>query len=337
MAQTTILHLSDIHIRDKGDESFDFRVVFDPLINRIKEDRENKKLNVELVCLTGDIAFQGKKEEYDIAAGHLTRLMNELDLPLDHLFIVPGNHDVNRKLYRPSDLPSYKSMRVLNEELENTKYRADLFKGLQAYYEFINDHFPHLTALNDNLIPFARTYETKSGHVLGLVGLNSAWMCRKSPDKGDVAIGEYQLKKAKEHLETFGTTNLNIACFHHPVSWLWNKDQDLSRTYLDRFVILSGHLHDAGGGFQYDTNGQIFSASAGGAYLGSDSEYPMGYHYLTIDWDKQKLRFDFITFDEDRRIWVLDGRRGKDGVAEIPCLFVEGEKSAPGRGWIKIL
>lgn len=114
MSQTAILHFSDIHIRYDDDESFDFGVVFDPLINRIKEDRENKKINVELVFLTGDIAFQGKKEEYDIAAEHLNRLMTELDLPEERLFIVPGNHDVNRKLYRPSDRPSYKFMRDLN-------------------------------------------------------------------------------------------------------------------------------------------------------------------------------------------------------------------------------
>ena len=127
MSQTAILHLSDIHIRYKADESFDLGVVFDPLIERIKEDRKSKKIDVELVFLTGDIAFQGIKEEYDIAAEYLTRLMQEIDLPAERLFIVPGNHDVNRKLYRPSDFPSYQSMRDLNKELENTDFRSDLW------------------------------------------------------------------------------------------------------------------------------------------------------------------------------------------------------------------
>lgn len=327
MSQTAILHLSDIHIRCEGDESFDFAVVLDPLIDRIKDDREKKKINVELVFLTGDIAFQGKKEEYDIAAGYLTRLMKEIDLPKERLFIVPGNHDVNRQLYRPSDLPSYKSMRDLNNELGNTGYRSELFKGQQEYFDFINSHFPHLTTLNENLIPFVQTCETKSGHVLGLLGLNSAWMCRRSPDQGEVAIGEYQLKKAKAHLKPLGNTNLNLACFHHPVSWLWKDDQDIARHHLDQFVLLTGHLHDASGGFQNDTEGQIFLASAGGAYLGSDSNYPMGYHYLTIDWDKQLLRLDFRTFDKRKHIWILDSSRGKDGVADIPCSFVDRANS----------
>jgi len=127
VSQTAILHLSDIHICCEGDESFDFGVVFDPLIERIKEDRKSKKIDVELVFLTGDIAFQGIKEEYDIAAEYLTRLMQEIDLPAERLFIVPGNHDVNRKLYRPSDFPSYQSMRDLNKELENTDFRSDLW------------------------------------------------------------------------------------------------------------------------------------------------------------------------------------------------------------------
>ena len=324
MSQTAILHLSDIHICCQGDESFDFGVVFDPLIDRIKDDREKRRIDVEFVFLTGDIAFQGIEEEYDIAAKYLNRLMEELDLPTEHLFIVPGNHDVNRKLYRPSDFPSYQSMRDLNKELENTDFRSDLFKGQQAYFDFIDSLFPHLTALNENLIPFAQTYETKSGHVLGLLGLNSAWMCRRSPDKGEVAIGEYQIKKAMAHLKTLGSTNLNLACFHHPVSWLWKEDQDIARSHLDQFVLLTGHLHDASGGFQNDTEGQIFLASAGGAYLGSDSKYPMGYHYLTIDWDKQLLRFDFRTFSKKHK-WILDSDRGQDGVAEISCSFVDSE------------
>ncbi|MDX2439336.1 MAG: hypothetical protein QNK40_02175, partial [Desulfobacterales bacterium] len=80
-------------------------------------------------------------------------------------------------------------------------------------------------------------------------------------------------KKAKEHLKNQGDTNLNLAGFHHPVSWLWKEDQDIARTYLNKFVLLTGHLHDASGGFQNDTEGQILLASAGGAYLGSDSNY----------------------------------------------------------------
>ena len=71
--------------------------------------------------------LEGIKEEYDIAAEYLTRLMQEIDLPAERLFIVPGNHDVNRKLYRPSDFPSYQSMRDLNKELENTDFRSDLW------------------------------------------------------------------------------------------------------------------------------------------------------------------------------------------------------------------
>lgn len=88
---------------------------------------------------------------------------------------------------------------------------------------------------------------------------------------------------------------------------------------------MTGHLHDASGGFQNDTEGQIFFVSAGGAYLGSDSKYPMGYHYLTIDWGKQTLRLDFRTFFEKKRKWILDAIQGKDGVAEISCSFIDWE------------
>ncbi|MBE9522551.1 MAG: hypothetical protein IME95_05105, partial [Proteobacteria bacterium] len=36
-----LLHISDLHIKDSEEDKFDRGVVLDPLIKRVKEDREN--------------------------------------------------------------------------------------------------------------------------------------------------------------------------------------------------------------------------------------------------------------------------------------------------------
>ena len=132
--KTTILHISDIHIESDPDKKFDRTVVLEPLLERVREDYE-KGLKPELVAVTGDIACKGIKEEYDLATLFFTDLLDAVELGRDRIFIVPGNHDVNRKKYRPKDIPVYENMKELNLELEN--YRQDLFKGMGDYFDFV--------------------------------------------------------------------------------------------------------------------------------------------------------------------------------------------------------
>ena len=175
-----ILHISDLHIKKK--DEFDRSVVLAPLIERVKQDRK-EGIHPEIVVVTGDIAFSGRKFEYSEAKPFFDQLLESLELKDDRLFIVPGNHDVDRKKYRPKDIPVYETMREMNAELEHEDYRTDLLKGMNDYFGFVETHYPHMNSLYNRLVPFVSAYRTKCGKNIGLVGLNSAWMCRKSPDE----------------------------------------------------------------------------------------------------------------------------------------------------------
>ena len=125
MNQFQLLHISDLHIKEK--EDFDRSLVLDSLIERIKLDI-NKGFRPEIVIVTGDIAFKGIAPEYRLARVFFDKLLSCLELPKERLFIVPGNHDVNRNEYRPNDIPTYKNIQELNEQLENENYRQDLLR-----------------------------------------------------------------------------------------------------------------------------------------------------------------------------------------------------------------
>ncbi len=178
-----ILHISDLHL--STEKEFDRRVVLYPLIDRVKEDR-NSGLDPEIVVVSGDIGFQGVAAEYAIAEVFLSDLLGALDLPRERLFLVPGNHDVNRKEYPPfSNILQYENMEQLNEELGNPKYRADLLKGFAPYFDFVEVQYPHLRPLEERLVPFVVSYTANCGKTLQLIGLNSAWMCRRAGLKMD--------------------------------------------------------------------------------------------------------------------------------------------------------
>ena len=184
--------------------------------------------------------------------------------------------------------------------------------------------------MHDRLVPFVYVHEANCGKRIGLVGLNSAWMCRKSPDEKEIAIGEFQVKTAMEKLKKKGKVDLQISLFHHPLSWLWPEDRDISRSYLNGTVVLSGHLHDSVGGYSHDQDGEIYQFMAGGAYIGSD--WPCRYQYITFDWGKGELRVDYRKFARQRRIWCVESGKGIDGraVFDMPST---GKKPIPGPPW----
>ncbi len=256
MSTFQILHISDLHIKPK--ENFDRSVVLDPLIKRIGDDLKDPKsgLKPEIVVVTGDIAHSGQKDEYTLAKAFFDDLLECLNkLPKERLFIAPGNHDVDFDEYRPNDAPSYENMEKLNTELENKKYRKDLLKGMKNYFLFIKTHYPHMQYKNkyDNLFPFVHSHNALCGKRVALVGLNSAWMCRKYyydnkiTDERKIAIGEYQIKKAMEELKEAGQFDLIINIFHHPMEWLWPVDMKICKRNFHNSILLSGHLHDAEG------------------------------------------------------------------------------------------
>lgn len=323
-----LLHISDLHINDSKEEKFDRGVVLDPLIKRVKEDL-GRGLRPEIVVVTGDVAFQGIESEYKLAKDFFDDLLEELKLSHDRLFIVPGNHDVNRKKYRKSDVPFYDNMRDLNDEFQNKEYRADLLKGMVDYFDFIEANYPHLEGIMEKLVPFVNIFEAECRKKIRLVGLNSAWMCRKSPDEREIAIGEFQVKTAMGELKKKEKVDLQLSLFHHPLNWLWPEDSNISRSYLNGTVVLSGHLHNSTGGYFHDQDGEIHQFIAGGAYIGSDSDWPCRYQYITFDWDESKLRVDYRKFVKETRIWCVEGEKGEDGKAffDMPGT---GKKPTPG-------
>ena len=308
MEQFQILHISDLHITEK--EKFDTSVVLDPLIERVKEDRD-KGLKPKIVVASGDVAFSGKKAEYDLAKTFFDKLLGCLKIGPERLFIVPGNHDVNRKAYPPSHIPAYATMKDLSYELEN--YLDDLLRGMNDYFRFIEKHYPHLKSGHGRLIPFVNAYDATCGKKIAIVGLNSAWMCRKSQDKKEIALGEYQIKNAMEEMEKLGKFDLRINIFHHPLSWLWPEDRNICRKYFNDSILLCGHLHDAEGEYREDLQGATFQFLDGAAYLGSDSRWPNRFQYITFDWDKNEIVLDYRKFDKNSREWCLEGEKGDGG------------------------
>ncbi len=106
MAGMTWLHLSDWHQRGKD---FDRDVVRDALL----EDIRNRAAihadlaKIDFVIFSGDVAFSGQSEEYQVALKQLfTPLLKATGLRRSRFFFVAGNHDFDEGElnYLPDDI-----------------------------------------------------------------------------------------------------------------------------------------------------------------------------------------------------------------------------------------
>lgn len=337
MSEFQILHISDLHINSQ--KNFDRNVVLDPLIKRVEEDLE-KSLQPEIIIMSGDVAYSGKEKEYALAKTFFDKLLSTLKLPAERLFIVPGNHDIDCDEYAQGESLNFKGMKELNALLENKKHRDRCFVGMENYFHFIETNYKHLTSRHGRLVPFVTLYNAGCKKRIGLVGLNSAWMCRKSSEteRENIAIGEYQIKNATEELVENGKLDLAIGIYHHPLEWLWDKDESMCRTYFTNLkasdlLLLCGHLHEPKARYLGDIHeGKFYQFQAGGIYTGSEpiESYYSRFQYITFDWDKKTITRDFRRFVGSKRIWCIDTEMGKDGVAKHEMLSADKKVAKPG-------
>ena len=87
------LHLSDFHCCEK-----DIQLQKKALESLLEDIREKHTINekLDLIFITGDITFSGKKEEFNIAQNFVDKLRDVISIDKKYIFFVPGNHDIDR-------------------------------------------------------------------------------------------------------------------------------------------------------------------------------------------------------------------------------------------------
>src|SRR4051812_48746955 len=95
-----ILHISDLHERGSREKEpwRRRRVLGDAWDHNLAELLQDGP--VDLICFTGDAADWGLEAEYGQVTDFFTALLDRLRLKTDRLFVIPGNHDIQRPIYK---------------------------------------------------------------------------------------------------------------------------------------------------------------------------------------------------------------------------------------------
>ncbi len=284
------LHLSDIHYTlEQGWRS-------DQVLAHLAADAQAKlaelKVQPALLFATGDLGLgQGRSEltlKDQIAATlrSLVDLADRLGIPRENIFVIPGNHDVNRKRQGPAAAACLKDLTAEGgcQEVEQMLASQDLAQkddrwpllriALDDYFSAVAEELPHLYQAATAQGVYAHQRQV-AGQTIGIFGFNGAWSCGPHEQKGNLWLGSGWQRAAA--INALANCDLRIGLIHHPPAWFQEAEQQQLR-HLDQAldILLHGHEHDA-----WVTASHYLTIAAGACFASTTPE--LGYNLTVID------------------------------------------------------
>lgn len=307
MSIITWLHISDLHICGPI-TGWDANRILASLKDDFKKLQDRHQLCPDLIFVTGDIAY-GEIPGYPIdeqfqEAGTLLEEIRESfspSIPIDNVFIVPGNHDVNRNSVTPDQTDWLDRQTDLNRIFDlvrshNIQWRRYM-ERLEEYCNFLNNlGYTHLLG-NPHYLMF-NSVRTISGIKVGIAGFNSAWSSCRNSEKGKLWLaGKWQLETL---LQKIKKADVSIALMHHPFNWLVDKeDPEFGRLLENHFnFFLHGHEHL--GWVDQKPHHTRIAASSCYDRTGRDN----GYNIVRLDTKNKKCDIWLRCYDRQGDGWV---------------------------------
>ncbi|MDC0749647.1 metallophosphoesterase [Polyangium mundeleinium] len=276
----TWLHLSDLHFGlpgagDRHNQSQILSILRDDLSTLARQHLPRP----DAILVTGDIAWSGKPDQYAEASKWLLDVAQRLGLTPDRIFVVPGNHDVDRSIDADRNVKRLlRGLRGGDDDLDDALDNPDdldlLRRRQAAYLAFAASFAP---ACRD--LFWSSTETLREGLSLRLIGANTSLLAAGDDDARKLRLGQRQralLNDAARERE------LVLVLGHHPLEDDWLAEQrDLARFLGSRaHAYLAGHVHDAkserivtGGG------ADALRIIAGAVYGGRERDIPHGHAY----------------------------------------------------------
>jgi len=325
MARTvTWLHLSDLH-SCKTKTGWDADRILTALRRDLQLMQEKHDLRPDLIFFTGDAAYGQKtdegifiQEQFDEATLFLSEICSICSVPSQNLFLVPGNHDVNREtcsISADSLLKADNKPKQVNQLINDcgSDWRVQMSR-LTEYRKFLHG------IGNGDLLqnPERLVYATKrdvNGITVGIAGLNSAWSCFGNQPKGALWLGgEWQIQELMKKLRG---VELRIGLIHHPPSWFAEEELTLWKQFPANFhFLLHGHEHDG----WVSSVDRMCRIAAGACYGASPSE--SGYSFVRLDLDKPCADIWVRRYGDKVDKWLPEPHRnsGDDGKSTLEIL-----------------
>ena len=244
MSTITWVHISDLHWQES--QAYDANIIGKALLRDLAERAEiaPELAHVDFIFVTGDITATGRREEYESARQFFKDLLQITGVRKSGLFLVPGNHDVDRSIIADGAhdiVNKLASRQMVSRLLDDEANRATIMPRFHHYRQFVNNYLGKYLPFDNARYFYVKTREV-AGRRIAILGLNSAWASASDNDRHNLLLGERQVRAA---LDQAKRADIRIALVHHPFEWLQDFDRSSCEPLLLRGCdfVLHGHSH----------------------------------------------------------------------------------------------
>lgn len=290
-----ILHLSDLHFTDeKSMEDHFFYLKLDLAKNF-------KISSVEYLIISGDVSDRPNEDMYNVALKFVQKLADEFNICMEHIILIPGNHDCDRDISK--EAYDKKGKNIIDRDKYNDRYA----KYSKFFYEPIKGKiYPAEPSMQ-----FEDCIISEDG--LCILALNSSWQIdHKHTEHSSICMEAIQ-KSATVWCDE--KDYVKLAVWHHPLSGEASI-QDI--TFMDILAnagfkaCLHGHIHEAKNDlFTYDAHRSIRMIGAGtfGAVQKERGDgIPRQYNMIEFDKERRLLTVHTRKREKDNGAWQADAR-----------------------------
>jgi hypothetical protein len=290
-----------------GMDDYGQRKLFREICEHIKERREQGCV-ADFVFLTGDLANRGLAPEYsEFYESFLSPMLEALGPSwAGSILGVPGNHDVDRER-----APHFNPQEVLT----TPKYTFDVSQqGRRAREQFAlrfeNYSDKDLSGqggwLDSEAATFSLKLEVRKCNV-GVVGVNSAWLCKDDDDRHRLSPGVDLLDEA---LGKIGDARLKIVLGHHPLGWMFDEHAERIASILGKHsaLYLHGHLHANEARYDEGAHGTFLAIRCGSAFQGRSDDNPRwvnGMMWGEANLETNSVELEPLHWSPNHREWKL--------------------------------
>lgn len=287
------LHLSDIHFNYKNFDSHSLREDFISQISQLSQTESFTHL-----FLTGDILFRNQQADSE-AIAFIRTLIDTMNLPLENVIVVPGNHDHDRRV-------AIEQLSTLSSQDDTTIDNLDKthFESMLAAFDKFDDVYADL--FSSNYYPnYDNPHTICISSPITVIKLNTAWLDTNSSSEPDLRIGSRQLQLLLSSADEELQKSVNIAVGHHPLAEFAVCEKT---RVLDLFkkhnigIYFCGHTHRPN--IKIHREHDVIEIVSSGGYIDDEGYSTGGYVMGIIDTDTNVYKAEVYIWDNGR--WHID-------------------------------
>lgn len=290
-----LLHLSDLHIQEKHDN-----ILKKAKLIAATTFQDLSSISHLFIIISGDIAFSGKNDQYQLAIQFFTdirdEILRELSVPINFI-IVPGNHDCDFTLDS-----SARKMIISNFEsanpLEIDDSIIDICTSIQKNFFEFRQQLENGNCSEDDLLWRSSRF-TIENKTISFEAINVSWISKIHENSGSLyfPVEKYSSKKDEK-------IDVRILVLHHPLNWFNQSTYRPFRIFVRQLadIVISGHEHQNNVGIIHEAETEESVFIEGGVLQKDNKSTDSSFNIIKIDLNQGLFSSTFYQWDKSRYV-----------------------------------